>query len=233
MSDATPPVTQLIVAMDGPVGVGKSTVARLLAQALGWRHLDTGAMYRAVTLLLKENGHALTDQEFAAEIARGLHIDLRDDGRVFLGERDITHAIRDEEVSRGVSVVADHVGVREALVAEQRRLGLQRPSVLEGRDIATVVFPDAAFKFYLDAHPNVRAARREAQLVRMGRSISSDEVLQNMHERDRRDKARTWGGLRIADGANVVDTSLMTTDEVVKHLVDLIRQDPRVGSFSS
>ncbi|MEQ8821610.1 MAG: (d)CMP kinase [Sumerlaeia bacterium] len=221
--------TAPVVAIDGPVGVGKSSVARTVADHLGFRHLDTGAMYRCVALArmrLVEAEGADVAPERVARMARDLDIDLREDGSVYLGGEDVGEAIRAEEVSREVARVADNRAVREALVEQQRRIGLQRPSVLEGRDIGTVVFPDAHWKYYLDASPQVRADRRASQLEEMGLSRPSEEILHNLLERDRRDRARPWGALRVAEDATLVDTTGLSFDRVVDLICCLVREDP-------
>jgi len=219
-----------VVAIDGPVGVGKSTVASLVAAELGFRHLDTGAMYRAVAYrLMKQPAELQSNADVMADLAYRLRISLETDGRVFVDGEDITQAIRDEAVSRFVSRVADVRAVREALVAQQRRIGADRPSVLEGRDIGTVVFPDAACKIYLDASPDVRVERRVAQLRASGRHADPAEVRANLLERDARDRIRPWGALRVADDAIVVDSTSFDQDRVVEIICALVRENPVFG----
>ncbi len=212
-----------VVAIDGPVGVGKSSVARRVAETLGFRHLDTGAMYRAVSVRLLEQDAEERKSGTAARIARNEAIELRQDGRVWIGARDVTEAIREEEVSQHVHLVADDAAVRQALVAQQRRIGLERPSVLEGRDIGTVVFPDAKWKVYLDASPDVRAQRRAAQHVANSRKVPLGQVLKNLTERDQRDRERKVGPLRVADDATVIDTTDMTEDRVIELICAIVR----------
>ncbi len=208
-----------VVAIDGPVAVGKSSVARAVATSLGYRHLDTGAMYRIVALKstsLPENQK--TNPEKLGEIAQNTEMEIRADGSIFADGQDVTSDIRDEKISRLVSKIADHQTVREALVAQQRSLGQKAPSVLEGRDIGTVVFPDAFLKIYLDASPEVRAKRRVLQLEKMGKAASFEEVSEALAARDRNDQNRPWGALKIAEDAILIDTSCMDQD----HVVDLI-----------
>jgi cytidylate kinase len=223
LADAAPSQPLIsVVAIDGPVGVGKSAVARALARRLGWRHIDTGAMYRAVTLRLMDHG-AIEDRRLAAEVARLLEIDLCEDGRVLLAGADVTRQIRDEQVSVRVASVADNLEVRKALVEQQQRLGRERPSVLEGRDIGTVVFPNARHKFYLDAAPEERARRRLNQLRENGDTPDPAQVYADLLARDEKDRNRPWGALRMAADAELVDTSAMTQEQVVDELERRVR----------
>jgi cytidylate kinase len=222
-----------VVAIDGPVGVGKSSVAARVAKELGFRHLDTGAMYRALALFVMRQPADL--QENGAEIGRlaySLEVEIGTCGTVLLDGQDITSAIRDEAVSRYVSRVADIREVREALVAQQRRLGLKQPSVLEGRDIGTVVFPDSACKIYLDASPEVRVQRRVDQLLRTGKSADPAAVREALLDRDARDRARPWGALRVADDAIMLDSTLFTEERVVQIICALVRSTPAFASPS-
>ncbi|MDK2973601.1 MAG: CMP/dCMP kinase [Candidatus Sumerlaeota bacterium] len=204
-----------VVAIDGPVGVGKSSVARRIAERLGFLFLDTGAMYRAVTLkFLELPEHERTDERLAA-LGESLDIELANDGTVLLGGRDVTLDIRDERVSRAVAIAADSRAVREALVRKQRAIGSARPCVMEGRDITTVVFPDARWKFYLDASARVRAQRRVDQLQAMGKEASFASIHRDLVERDARDRAREWGALSIAADATVIDTTEMTEQQTI------------------
>jgi cytidylate kinase len=214
-----------VVAIDGPVGVGKSSVSRLLAERLGFLHLDTGAMYRAVAW--KVTRHAAEDrggEAFDAEALR-LRLEWRPDGTLWTDGTDITHAIRTEEVSSLVHLAADRRAVREALVREQRRIGLTQPSVLEGRDIGTIVFPDARWKFFLDAPALARARRRVTQLKTNGQKADLDKVMAGLIDRDRRDRAREWGALRMAEDAVYVDTSELGEKAVVDLLAAVVRAD--------
>lgn len=208
------------------MGVGKSTVARRVAEQLHYRHLDTGAMYRAVAWKFLQLAEPARTPDCLATIARSLDIDLRDDGSVFLDGGDVTLALRDEEVGRNVHRAADQREVREALVAQQRRIGALRPSVLEGRDIGTVVFPDAQWKFYLDAAPEERVRRRAEQLLAMGKAAAHEEIYRNLLDRDERDRNRPWGALRIADDATLIDSTDMGEDEVVALICSWVRESP-------
>lgn len=221
----------LIVTIDGPAGSGKSTVAALLAQKLKITYLDTGAMYRAVTwaALSKavdlSNGNALVQLTEQTEITLGSNENL---GKVFVDGTDVTTAIRTAEVTANAHFIASVPEVRQQLVAQQQRIGSQAGSlVTEGRDQGTIVFPQAAFKFYLDASPECRAKRRWLQLKQKDPTVKLEDVLQAQIQRDHRDSTREASPLAIPDGAIVVDTSEMTIDQVIDHLYNYIsnRQD--------
>lgn len=215
-----------LVAIDGPVGVGKSSVAHALAERFGWQHLDTGAMYRAVALAAIEAGCKLDDAPGCGRLAQSMKFRFEMTGsgqRVFLNDRDVTDAIRSAEVTAAVSNVADHVPVREELGRRQKELGHAAPSVAEGRDMGTVVFTQARWKFFLDADPLERARRRGAQLSEQGKPADETELLASVADRDRRDRERPVGALRIADDAVVVDTTGLSFDRVVSILEAIVR----------
>ncbi|MDP9376285.1 MAG: (d)CMP kinase [Actinomycetota bacterium] len=198
----------MVIAIDGPAGAGKSTVARAVAQRLGFHFLDTGAMYRCVALAATESGLP------AAEIARDARIALS--GRVLLDGRDVTEAIRRPEVSAAASEVSTDQQVRDALVAQQQRLLSDGNWVAEGRDIATVVVPDAAVKVFLTADPQERARRRAVEL-----DADVDTVLYELKRRDEQDEARQHSPLVRASDAVELDTTRLSSDEVVDHIVAL------------
>jgi CMP/dCMP kinase len=207
----------LIIAIDGPAGAGKSTVGRALAEQLGLEYLDTGAMYRAVAYAALRRGIPVTDDGRVAELARGLDLTVAEAGVVVDGE-DATTAIRGRDVTEAVSAVAANTPVREELRARQRRWADERGGgVIEGRDIGSVVFPDATLKLYVTASPQTRAERRVGEL---GGDV--DDVAASIAERDRRDMTRVDGPLRPADGAIVVDTTGLTVDEVVEQVLALL-----------
>lgn len=210
---------KLIIAIDGPVGSGKSTVARRVAELLGYTHLDSGAMYRAVGLKALRAGVPLDSPDRLSELAEAARIDLvsRDAKlRVLLDGEDVTEAIRAPEVSHAASVVAVVPGVRHPMVAEQRRAGEQGGVVMEGRDIGSVVFPHADLKIFLDASPEVRASRRQRELQEKGEPREFERVLAEVHERDQRDRERKMSPLVRAADAVVVDNTAMDAEETAR-----------------
>ncbi len=218
-----------VIAIDGPAGSGKSTVARLLAARLGWLYLDTGAMYRAVAYLALRDGVALDDAASLTALTRNAHISFTPEGRVLAGETDVSEEIRRPSVSASVSEVSAHAAVRDILVEQQRRLAQDGDCVMEGRDIGTVVFPDAAVKVYLTADPAVRAERRRKELIAKGEHTSSAETLAAIEARDRFDAGRDVAPLRAAADAVVVDTTALSIDEVVAALSALVGDRDAVG----
>lgn len=216
-----------VVAIDGPGGVGKSTVARALAGRLGWAYIDTGAMYRALTLAALDRGLHLGDEVQIAQLARAVTIELRPSGdsepSVWLDGRDVTQAIRTNEISAATSRVADMPAVRHILVAQQQHLGRRGQVVADGRDATTVIFPRARWKFYLDAALGERVQRRAEQLMAKGLWVDSEELTRQIVERDHRDRTRPVGPLRIAPGAIVVDTTALSFATVVDTLHALVR----------
>jgi len=217
----------LIIAIDGPVGSGKSTVARRVAEMLDYTHLDSGAMYRAVGLKALREGVPLDSPERLAGIAAAVRIDLVPrEGKlhVFLDGEDVTVAIRVAEVSHAASVVAVVPGVRHPMVAEQRRAGEQGGVVMEGRDIGSVVFPHADLKIFLDASAEVRAARRQRELEEKGEPMEFEKVLAEVHARDRRDREREMSPLVRAADAVVVDNTAMDAEETARTIVLLAKE---------
>ena len=211
-----------VVAIDGPVGSGKSTVARRVAERLGFLFLDTGAMYRAVGLLATEAGVALDDEAAVVPIAAAARLRFDEDGRLFAGDRDVSSLIRSLDMGAAASVVSALPGVRRLLVERQRELGAGADIVMEGRDIGTNVFPGAEVKVFLTARPEVRAARRTSELQAKGEDVDVDQVLAALVERDRRDSEREVAPLRQADDAVAVDTSGLSLDEVVDAVVAVV-----------
>ncbi len=206
-----------IIAIDGPVGAGKSTVARELARALGFSYINTGAMYRAVALVARESEISPGDAQIERRLAGILDmIAITFDGeRVLLSSRDITAAIAAPEVGDLASRLSTLAIVRRKMRELQRAAGRDGGAVMEGRDIGTAVFPDAEFKFFLDADVEVRAERRWRELVAKGASVTRDEVLAQLLERDRRDSERELAPLRRADDAIVIDSTRLSIAEVV------------------
>jgi cytidylate kinase len=202
----------MIVAIDGPAGAGKSSVGRALAQRLGFRYLDTGAMYRAVTWLALERGIAVSDGPAVEVLAGESEITLAD-GRVSIAGADVTEAIREPRIDRAVSTVAGHAGVREAMRLRQRALGRTGDAVVEGRDIGTVVFPDADVKVYLVADPTERARRRDAE-----RPGASEDTFTDLRVRDELDQPQSG----MAPDAELIDTTHLSLDEVVARIEGLV-----------
>lgn len=208
----------MVIAIDGPAGAGKSTVARGVAAALGFTYLDSGAMYRAVALAALREEADLDDGEALGALARGLDLAF-DGGSVRLGGEDVTAAIRTPEVTAAASRVSVHPEVREAMVAQQRALIAAGPYVAEGRDIGTVVSPDSPLKVFLTASPEERARRRAAES-----GERPEVVLAAMRDRDSRDTERRHGALRAAPDAVEMDTTGLGSDEVVARVVELARE---------
>jgi cytidylate kinase len=210
----------MVIAIDGPAGSGKSTVARRLAESLGLEYLDTGAMYRAVTFAVLARGLEPDGGEPVAEVARDVRILLEPDGSVLVDGVDVSTQIRGPEVSRAVSEVAGNQAVRAELVSQQREWARRRGGgVLEGRDIGSVVFPDADLKVYLTASPEVRAQRRAKEVT----DLDYGTVAADMARRDSFDSQREHDPLRQTDDAVTIDTSELTIDEVVTLLADKVR----------
>jgi len=217
----------LVVAIDGPVGAGKSAVARRLAARLGFRYLDTGAMYRAVTLKALEEGADLADAEELTRVARSCRIELCgpvEAPRVRLDGRDVTDAIRSLEVTNHAHHASQTPGVRRRMVELQQEMASLGPLVAEGRDMGTVVFPDSSAKFYLDATVAARARRRHQEHVGRGDGISLDELTEQIVLRDERDSTREASPLRRAEDAVCIDTTPLTVEQVVERIVRVLSQ---------
>lgn len=217
---------KLVIAIDGPAASGKSTTARLVAERLGYVHVDTGAMYRAVTLKVLRAGISPADGDGIARLLATTHVALRREGElthVLLDGEDVSAEIRSPEVTRAVSAVSRHRAVRQAMVREQRRMGSEGGLVLEGRDIGTVVFPDADLKFFMVAGIEARALRRGEELRARGISPDLTRLIEEIRERDSLDSSREESPLRKADDAIEIDTSDLTIEEQVRVVVEKVR----------
>lgn len=217
----------MIVTIDGPAGAGKSSVARRLATELGFEFLDTGAMYRCVTLACMRQHIPLDDSERVAQVASDLQIELSGT-RVAMNGEDVSLAIRSPAVTKSIKNVADNLHVRAVMVQLQRRWVQGKNVITEGRDQGTVAFPDAPCKIFLTASPEERARRRVQQLLDAGMDADYDEILKAQQERDANDMNRATGGLRPASNALTVCTDGMTESEVLASLLEIVRS--RLGS---
>jgi CMP/dCMP kinase len=217
----------LIIAIDGPSGAGKSTLGKMLARELGLLYIDTGAMYRAAALAVVEAGVNTNDPAAVAACAQAAQIELVGDPdslRVLLDGRDVTEAIRTEQITRLSSVISTIPAVRRDLVRRQREMGARGGCVLDGRDIGTVVFPQADVKFFLTAVPEARARRRYEEDKRKEPDLTFDETLADINTRDRRDSTRADSPLAIAADAVVIDTTELSVDEVFARMLEVIQE---------
>lgn len=223
----------LIVAIDGPSGVGKTTASKLVARELNLPHIDTGAMYRAIGLAASRRGVDLHDAAALEELAAGAHIEFvpGDPPRVMLEGEDVTGLIRTPEISMAASHVSAVPAVRRLLVRLQQELGRRSGGVLEGRDIGTKVFPETPHKFFLTAAPDVRAQRRHAELAAKGEPVDFQTVLSEAEQRDRQDSTRADSPLTWDETYTVIDTSGLTISEVVEQIVRNVRSGKRPQVF--
>ena len=223
------PQSPVVIAIDGPAGAGKSTSARAVARALGFTYLDTGAMYRALTLKALRQKVDLTDERSLVALARATSIDVgtAEDGRmdVLLDGDSAAEEIRSPEVTNNTFYIARIAGVREVMVARQRQIAREKNVVVEGRDIGTVVFPHATKKFYLDADFTERARRRTAELKGAGAAIDENAVAVELKERDTKDITRSIGPLKKADDAVVIDSTRLSIPQVVDVILKALSDD--------
>lgn len=215
----------LIVAIDGPSGVGKTTASKLVARELNVPHIDTGAMYRAIGLAAERRGIDVQDADALEQLTAGVGIEFvpGETPRVLLDGEDVTGLIRTPAISMAASHVSAVPAVRRLLVRLQQELGRRSGGVLEGRDIGTKVFPETPYKFFLTAAPEVRARRRHAELLAKGQEVDFGTVLAEAEQRDRQDSTRADSPLTWDDSYSVIDTSSLTIDEVVEQIVRKVR----------
>lgn len=219
-----------IIALDGPAASGKSTLGRTLADSLGYLFFDTGIMYRAITWIALRHDLDLQNEAMVTELAQNAQIDIqppsKDDGRacdVLIGGKDVTWDMRGDDVDANVSVVSAYAGVRKALSDHQRRIGLRGKVVMVGRDIGTVVLPEADIKIYLDASAGERAKRRYEEIIARGEKSDYDEILKKVIERDRIDSTRAVAPLRPADDAVIIDSDKMDAAQVFERVLALCK----------
>ncbi len=222
--------TSQIITIDGPAASGKSTLGQRLAQALGYLYFDTGVMYRALTWLALQQGISMNDEEVLTALAEKVPIEVtqpsKADGRaydVWIGDQDVTWEIRQPQVDAHVSIVSLYPGVRQALSSQQRRIGLRGRVVMVGRDIGTVVLPEAGVKIYLDASLEERARRRFLEMQGRGQKVAYEEVLQSIRERDRIDSSRAIAPLRPAADAVCIDSDGKDSDQVFEMVMQIVR----------
>jgi cytidylate kinase len=218
----------MIIAVDGPAGAGKSTVSKILAQKLGFLYIDTGAMYRALTLKALEENIDLKDEQQVVSLAGLASIDLINNPdnslKVLLDGKDVSHQIRQSRITKTVSDIAKIKGVREKMLELQRKLGLRHDAVLDGRDIGTVVFPNADRKFYIDADFKERVRRRYNELKAMGEDVTWEDIDKDLRNRDTMDSTREVAPLKKADDAIYIDTTQMSIEEVADELLQEIKK---------
>ncbi|HET7143777.1 MAG TPA: (d)CMP kinase [Anaerolineales bacterium] len=227
MTKTSPPS---IIALDGPAASGKSTLGRKLADSLGYLFFDTGVMYRAITWIALQHDMNLNDEAVITELAQKAQIDIRpaskDDGRacdVVIGDKDVTWDMRGDDVDANVSVVSAYAGVRKALSDQQRRIGLRGRVVMVGRDIGTVVLPEADIKIYLVASAEERARRRYDEMLARGDKADYEEILRKVIERDRVDSTRAVAPLRPAEDAVIIDSDKIDADQVFANVLELCK----------
>lgn len=212
------------IAIDGPAGAGKSTVARLVAERLGICYLDTGAMYRVIAYKALSKGISLQDEDEVTNIAKNVKIGFEHNKTVYCDGQNITDEIRSTEVSRAVSVVAAYQGVRQSLVKIQRQEALKCSLVMDGRDIGTYVLPEAEVKIFLTASAEERAKRRHLENLEAGKASSLAEVCQDIKNRDRLDSEREHSPLKPAEDAIILDTTGLTIEEVIEEILKIVRE---------
>ena len=214
----------MIIAIDGPAGSGKGTIASMVSKKLNLVNIDTGATYRCVALEMLKEGVGLEETDKIIEISKNININLTEDSRVFLNNEDVTNKIREKEVTKIVSQVSSIEKVRENLVNLQRNMAKGKNVIMEGRDITTVVFPEADFKFYLDASIDERVKRRILQNKEKGIDMTEDEIRENMEKRDYNDMHKKIGALKRTNDQIYIDTSNISIDEVVNKIIKIVKE---------
>ncbi|MBI3740606.1 MAG: (d)CMP kinase [Chloroflexi bacterium] len=227
-------MTPTIIAIDGPAASGKSTIGELLAKKLGYLYFDTGVMYRAITAVALNHHLAISDENAITELAEQVQIDIlppdQNDGRQYTiraDARDLTWEIRQRDVDANVSTVSTYRGVRAAMKSQQRRVGERGRVVMVGRDIGTVVFPDADLKIYLDASEDERARRRHRERIARGERVDFENVLQEIRKRDEIDSTRSVAPLKKADDAVMVDSTGLSIDDVLARVLEIVERSAR------
>ncbi len=217
---------RMVIAIDGPAGSGKSTVSKKVAKSLGLLYIDTGAMYRALTLKAMRRGIDLENEEALSALARSTKISLKEADRleVFIDDDNVTDLIRTPEVTNNIRYIARVPGVRHEMVKLQRSIGKREGAVMEGRDITTVVFPDADYKFYLDADVDERSRRRHKELVESGQEVDLNSIKEDVMARDNSDFTRPVGPLVKAQDAMVIDTTGFSIEEVVNKILLYVKK---------
>lgn len=208
-----------IVTLDGPAGAGKSTIAKLIANALGFKYLDTGATYRAITLYVIENMIDINDKESLMKALSSVVIDFDENGKIYLNKNDVSKAIRTKTINSFVSPVSALKEIRESMVSLQRQIAEKGKYVVDGRDIGSIVFPNAKYKFYIDANADERARRRYQEEISKGIKTTFEEVKKSVVARDEYDMSRKESPLKVPENAHVIDTSLMSINDVVAEVV--------------
>ncbi len=228
--------TKIIITIDGPAGSGKSTAAKILSKKFNYKYIDTGAMYRAVALKSIERNISLSDEKRVSEIAEGIKIEFvagDNNQKIYANGEDVTLKIREETIGKGASVVSAYSGVRKALLIKQREMGKSGGVVMEGRDIGTVVFPDADIKFFLDVSVEERGKRRYGELKEKGEDVRLDRIIEDIKDRDNNDVSRNLAPLRKAPDSTVIDTTGISIDEVIENMLQKIDKQIRLkkGGF--